>query len=127
MGLAEFFTIKSPWQRKREQEQYNQWAFPYGEPQLQAVKLLILELMPDEKKTGLAVYLIGREAYQSVEPENAIEAACDAMASQLPGKHRKKLTLFLALILADAAIDESLQYPDPEAIRAEAKRLEDIL
>ena len=124
MSIVDFFTIKTPWQRKKEQEEYNQWAFPYGQAQLDAVKALILELMPDEKSTGIAVYLIGREAYQSAEGHAPLDAAYDAMSPMLSGKHRKKLPLFLALVEADAYIDESLQYPDAQAIRDAAKRME---
>lgn len=124
MSIVDFFTVKTPWQRKKEQEEYNLWAFPYGQAQLDAVKALILELMPDEKTTGIAVYLIGREAYQSAEGHAPLEAAYDAMSPMLPGKHKKKLLLFLALIQADINIDETLQYPDAQAIRDAAKRLE---
>ena len=119
--------IKSPKQKKEEQRQYAAWAFPYGQTQQKAVQNLILELMPDEKQTGLVVYLIGREAYQNAEEEDPMVAACRSMSDQLPGKHRRKLYLFLALILADAQIDENLQYPDSETIRQEAKKLEEIL
>ena len=122
MGLREFFAIKSLKQKEAEQRQYNAWAFPYGEAQLQRVRSLITELMPDEKQTGIAVYLIGKEAYSR---QQRAEDACKAMEAQLPGKHRKKLPLFLALILADAQVDENLNYPDAEALKKQAKELED--
>ena len=127
MGFREFFEIKSFKQKEEEQRLYNQWAFPYGQAQLDVVNSRILELMPDEKKTGLVVYLLGREAFQSACRQAPAEAALEAMADQLPGKHRKKQYLFLALILADSAIDENLNYPDCEALRQEAKRLEETL
>lgn len=126
MGWWSFFEIKSLKQKKEEQRQYNLWAFPYGQVQQKIVQDLILELMPDEEKTGLVVYLIGREAYQNAEEDNMREA-CRAMKSHLPGKHGKKKYLFLALILADAAVDENLNYPDAQTIRQEAKRLEELL
>ena len=126
MGLAEFFTIKSLREKKREQEAYNRWAFPYGQVQQEAVRALILELMPDEKSTGLAIYLIGREAYQSVEEDDPMVEAYSAMRSMLTGKHSGKIYLFLALILADAQIDENLAYPDAETIRKMAKELEEM-
>ena len=126
MGLAEFFTIKSLREKKREQEAYNRWAFPYGQPQLDKVRSLILELMPDEKSTGIAVYLIGREAYQSVEEDDPLAEAYSAMSSMLMGKHRRKIYTFLALIQADAQIDETLNYPDGETIRQRARELEEM-
>lgn len=127
MSFGDFFTIKSLREKKREQEQYNRWAFPYGQAQLEKMRSLILELMPDEKKTGIAIYLIGREAYQDAEGEAAPIEAYEAMASMLTGRHRKKIFTFLALIRADAEIDEELKYPDAETIRQEAKRLEETL
>ena len=127
MAWWNFFEIKSFKQKEEEQRQYTAWAFPYGPAQQSKVQQLILELMPDENKTGLVVYLIGREAYQNAETEDPMVAACRAMRDQLPGRHGKKRYLFLALILADAQIDESLQYPDAETIRQEAKKLEEML
>lgn len=127
MGLRKFFEIKSLRQKKAEQQQYNMWAFPYGREQLLTVNGLILELMPDEKKTGLAVYLLGREAFQTAKDEDPMAAACRTMKAQLPGKHAKKRYLFLALILADAKVDAKLEYPDAEQLRQEAKRLEELL
>ena len=127
MSFGDFFTIKSLREKKREQEQYNRWAFPYGQAQLDKVRGLILELMPDEKQTGIAIYLIGREAYQDAEGEVAPIEAYRAMISMLTGKHRRKVFLFLALIRADAEIDGDLNYPDAETIRQEAKHLEETL
>ena len=124
MGFREFFEIKSLRQKKLEQEQYNLRAFPYGRDQLQRVNDLILALMPDEKQTGMAVFLMGKEAYGE---DRSIENACRVVGEYLPGKHRKKLCLFLALIRADGEIDESLDYPDAETIRQEAKHLEETL
>lgn len=126
MGLADFFTIKSFREKKREQEAYNRWAFPYGQLQQEAVRALILELMPDEKNTGIAIYLIGREAYQSVEESDPLAEAYSAMRSMLAGKHAWKIYTFLALILADANIDEDLKYPDAQTIRKMAKELEEM-
>ena len=127
MGFREFFEIKSFKQKEAEQRQYNQWAFPYGEKQRKIVNDLILELMSDEKKTGLVVYLLGREAFQEAEREDPMVAACKAMGDQLPGKHRRKQYLFLALILADSQVDESLCYPEAETLRQEAKRLAELV
>lgn len=127
MAWWNFFEIKSFKQKEEEQRQYNAWAFPYGRTQQEIVQKLILELMPDEKQTGLVVYLIGREAYQNAQAEDPMVAACRAMRHQLPGRHAKKCYLFLALILADAQIDEDLLYPESETIRQEAKRLEEML
>ena len=127
MAFWDFFEIKSFKQKEEEQRQYNQWAFPYGEKQQKIVNDLILELMPDEKQTGLVVYLLGREAFQKAEYEEPMAAACTAMSHQLPGRHRKKRYLFLALILADSTIDENLNYPDGETLRQEAKRLAELV
>ena len=115
--------VKTWKQKEEEQRQYYAWAFPYGQAQQEIVQNLITELMPDEKKTGLVVYLTGREAYQNADMEPMVEAY-RAMRNQLPGRHGRKCCLFLALVLADAAIDENLRYPDGEAIRQEAKKLE---
>lgn len=126
MGLREFFEIKSLKQKKAEQQQYNAWAFPYGRRQYEIINDRILAMMPDEKKTGMAVYLLGREAFQTAK-EDPIGAAAGTMKAQLPGKHKKKVYCFLALILADAQVNENLAYPQAEELLAEAKRLEETL
>jgi len=121
MGIREFFSFQTLKQKKEEQQQYNAWAFPYGQQQCQQVNALILEMMPDEKKTGMAVYLMGREAYQkSARKENV----CRVLGEYLPGKHKRKMYRFLALILADARVDENLQYPTAEELLQQAKDLE---
>lgn len=130
MDLREYFTIKSRQQREAEQRVYNRWAFPYGPQQMAIVEARILEMMPDEKKTGMAIYLMGREAYgnsEKAEEAARLETVSRALREYLPGKHRKKLYKFLALILADAQVDERLQYPDADTLCREAERLEEML
>ena len=123
MGLREFFEIKSLRQKKEEQLRYNQWAFPYGQAQLQLVNDRLLQLMPDEKKTGLAVFLLGKEAWE----KDGWQGACRAMKDHLPGKHGRKLPLFLALVEADAAVEENLSYPAAEDLRRMAAKWEEML
>ena len=42
---------------------------------------------------------------------------------QLFGRHKGKRARYLALVLADSRVDETLAYPDAEALREEAERL----
>ena len=42
---------------------------------------------------------------------------------QLTGKHRKSLTTYLALIAADAQVDEKLLYPTAQEIQEQARAL----
>ena len=42
---------------------------------------------------------------------------------QLFGRHKGKRARYLALVLADSRVDETLAYPDAQALREEAGRL----
>lgn len=132
MSFADFFTFKTPRQREKEQRQYNAWAFPYGEAQKQIVSDLLQKLLPDEGKTAMAIYLIGREAYIGGVDEDLadytvqqrLEYTVRLLRDQLPGRHKRKLWSYLALILADEHIDAQLQYPTVEQLREKAAELE---
>ena len=134
-GIADWFTFKSAKQRAREEKQFARWAFPYGEPQKEKILELIRQLMPKEDpKAALAVFLMGREALRGSfkdDPEDLAErteqnkmAALDAtLATQLFGRYKKFIPYYKALVLADAQVDETLNYPSVEELRRMAEEL----
>lgn len=134
MSVINWFVIKSRKQREADSRRYDKWAFPYGELQKQTVSEVLKLLLPEEApQTAMAVYLIGREGYRGSYLADEEDARTEeekrrdawyALKKQLPGNHRKKLPRYLALILADAGIDENLHYPSPEALFQSAAELE---
>lgn len=133
MRLADFFTIKTRKQREEEQRQYDAWAFPHGPQQRKAIQELLSELLPEEdKKTGLVLFLIGREAYlggvgedvSGYTQDQRLQYAAKLLRDQLPGKHKKKLWRYLALVLADAEVDSAICYPTAQQLLQKAAELE---
>ena len=118
--------------RKKTAAAYAKWCFPYGDAQRDRVKELLAELVADrDEAMMLCTYLTGRETYrggfgvvddETPEPELREEMFED-LKNLLRGKNRKQAPLYAALILADAAVDETLQYPAPDALRAAAEEL----
>ena len=126
MSIADLFSFKSPKQRAKEMQVYRHWAFPYGEPQKKAVTHVLSQLVPHEyPEIALAMYLIGKEAYwggwdndeDTRTPDQKLANANAALRHQLSGKQRKDIPLYLALIQADAAIDDRLAYPSAAALQ----------
>ena len=134
-SIADLFLFKSAKQRAKEEKLFARWAFPYGEVQREKITQIIRELMPKEDiKSGIALFLIGRQAYGGAyddDPEDLaerqesdkLEALDRQLENHLFGKYRKLLPYYKALILADAKVDETLNYPSVEELRQSAEKL----
>ena len=134
-SLMDMFTFKTKKQREREAKQFDRWAFPYGLPQREKVIAIIHELLPKEDpKAALALFLIGRQAYRGSfkdDPEDLAERTEERklraldyqLSEQLFGRYKKYIPYYKALVLADAQVDETLNYPSIEELRAMAEKL----
>ena len=134
-SIAEWFTFKSAKQRAREEKQFARWAFPYGEPQRQKLMELVKELLPKEDpKAAMAVYLMGREAYRGSfkdeeedlaerTEERKLRALDYQLKTQLFGRYKKFIPYYKVLVLADAEVDEMLNYPSVEELRRRAEEI----
>ena len=135
MGFGEWFTFKSAKQRAREEKQFARWAFPYGDAQKAKVDEIIRQLLPKEDpRSGMAVFLMGRQAYRGSfkdDPEDLAErtaqdqmAALDKMLEQqLFGRYKKFIPYYKVLGLADLEVDETLNYPSVEELRRRAEAM----
>lgn len=128
MGFSDWFTFRSKEQKRAESLQYAKWACPYGDEQRAKLLLLLSEILPEEgPKLGLSCYLIGREAYwggtktidtiddNSTAEERRLRAARKLM-KQLRNRIGIELARYIALIEADATIDENLNYPSADEL-----------
>ena len=134
-SLADMFTFKTRKQRERDAQKFNRWAFPYGEPQREKLIAIIKELLPkEEPKAALAVYLMGREAYRGSFKDDAedlaertearkLRALDYTLKEQLFGRYKKFIPYYKVLVLADAQVDETLNYPSVEELRRRAEEL----
>ena len=134
-SLADLFVFKTKKQREREAAKFDRWAFPYGMPQREKVTALLRELLPKEDpKAALAVYLMGRQAYLGSfkdDPddladrteERKLRALDCQLSQQLFGRFRKFIPYYKVMVLADAKVDENLNYPSVEELRRQAEEL----
>ena len=127
--------IKSREQEEREFQAFSENSFPYGQPQRDKVEELLSQLFPKEKKQfTMMLFLLGKQYYhgyglrneqdyQGYTQEERLNIAAKSLNRQLTGKHRKSLTTYLALIAADAQVDENLLYPTAQEIQEQARAL----
>ena len=135
MDIADWLGIKSREQEEREFRAFSENSFPYGQPQRDKVEELLSQLFPKEKKQfTMMLFLLGKQHYhgyglrneqdyQGLTQEERLNIAAKRLNRQLTGKHRKSLTTYLALIAADAQVDENLLYPTAQEIQEQARAL----
>ncbi len=135
MDIADWLGIKSREQEEREFQAFSENSFPYGQPQRDKVEELLSQLFPREKKQfTMMLFLLGKQYYhgyglrneqdyQGLTQEERLNIAAKSLNRQLTGKHRKSLTTYLALIAADAQVDENLLYPTAQEIQEQARAL----
>ena len=134
-SLMDLFVFKTAKQRERDAKKFDRWAFPYGEPQREKLKEIIKQLLPKEDpKAAMAVYLRGRQAYRGSFKDDAedlaerteaqkIKALDYQLSTQLFGRYKKFFPYYKVLVLADAQVDETLNYPSVEELRRRAEEI----
>ena len=132
LGESNIFTWKSKATQERELVEYEKWAFPYGEKQRENLQALLKSVYPKESVAGTLVpFLTCKELYEGVlKKTGSREAALEMLINkQKQYKHivrKKEMTTYLALVLADATVNEECEYPTVEEIREQVKELEKI-
>jgi hypothetical protein len=131
MALGDFnlFVWKSKAQQEKEQEEYESWAFPYGKPQREKLVKLMLEVFPKESETtALISFLTCKELYTKFCKTPDLSDYAINKLLEMKGYKRlirkKDMPLYVALVVADARVDENLNYPTAEEIIAMAKGFE---
>lgn len=126
LGEFNFFIWKSKAQVKQEQDSYETWALPYGQPQREKLVKLMLEIFPKETEaTVLIPFLTCKELYQKYcrTPELADYAIEKLLVDVKKYKRiirKDEMALYVALVVADSKIDERLEYPTAQEIKAMA-------
>lgn len=134
MALGDFqlFQWKSKSTQKTEQEQYEKWAFPYGQQQRDNLEALLKVVCPKESGSmALVPFLTCKELYEGVLKKTGTrELAVDTLLNtqkKYKGIIRKKeMSTYLALVIADANVDESCRYPTADEIREQIRELDDM-
>ena len=132
LGEMKMFQFKSKEQRDKEAKEYAHWAFPYGDLQRDNLNALIKELVPKAYlPVCLTAFLTCKELYEkALEKSETQEEAVNHMLNTLKGHEQllrpAETPLYLALVLADAYIDESCVYPSADSIRLLQQELSDM-
>ena len=132
LGESQIFTWKSKATQQTEIEQYEKWAFPYGETQRENLQNLLLALFPKEDvPSTLVPFLTCKELYEGVlKKQGSRDAAVDTLLNtqkKYKGIIRKKeMAAYIAVVLADAGIDETCQYPTVEQMQAHIQEIEKL-
>lgn len=130
LGEYQIFTWKSKATQQKEQEEYEKWAFPYGQQQRDALQKLMLEIYPKESvPTTLIPFLTCKELYGNIlakagSRDSAVDVMVNKQKKYKQILKKKTMTTYLALVLADADIDEQCEYPEAETIIARARELD---
>lgn len=123
MSLFDSFRFVSKSEEREQAQLFAQKVFPFGKPQQDKIRALLAEILPDEpKKLALSVFLIAKNVYIRSAGDVRLENTAEVLRNQLPGKNLDKLPRYMALVVADAAVDERLAYPSASALREEAKQ-----
>jgi hypothetical protein len=129
LGEWQLLTWKSRATQKKEATEYELWAFPYGELQRERLTKLLLEVFPKETiPTTLVPFLTCRELYETMCKNTSPDLAIDNLINDMKKYKRiikkKDMTTFLAVVLANATLDENVNYPSAEEIRSKAASLD---
>ena len=128
MGINswKFLSWKSKAELEDEQKAYELWAFPHGQEQRDNLQALMLEIFPKENAASTLIpFLTCKEQYEKAL-KNGL-AGHDALYfviykdSRLRHIVKKKdIPTYLALVIADAEMDERCKYPTADEIRESA-------
>ena len=132
MGIGDsgIFSFKSRATQEKESEEYAKWAFPYGQTQRDNLEKLLLEIYPKETiPTTLVPFLTCKELYEgALKKSGSTDMAIEILINQQKQYkliiRKKTMTMYLALVLADAQIDEKCEYPSADEIKAKEQELE---
>ena len=124
LGEYSFLTWKSKAAQESEQKEYAKWAFPFGEKQREKLQALLLSVFPGESVPGTLIpFLTCKELYENIKQktgsqEEAVDALINKQKKYKQLIKKKDMATYVALVLADADIDEQCNYPPADEIRA---------
>jgi hypothetical protein len=133
LGDISILSWKSKKKQKTEAAEYEKWSFPYGSEQREKLEKLLLAVFPKESVvTTLIPFLTCKELFEGYCKSPDLEDyAVDRMLNGLRKYKRiikkRDMPTYVALVLADSRVDENLNYPTAEDIRAKAMQLERLI
>ena len=132
LGAWNMFAWKSKEQQKEDDEKYEKWAFPHGQKQRENLEALLSALWPKKQVTiPLFSFLTCKELYEKhLKTAESRDAAVDIIINKEKrfGEiiKKKDMIMYLAIVLADADIDERCEYPSAGDISVRVEELEKL-
>ena len=134
MALGEFklFQFKNKEQREKEQKEYAAWAFPHGELQKTNLTALLAELKPKESAQILMFsFLTCKELYRNAVGDTESREVIIGKVLNSAKRYKQiikgsDMSTYLAVVLADADIDEMCVYPSADEIRVSIQEIDAI-
>lgn len=133
LGDIQWLQWKNKSTRERDEQEYAQWAFPFGDAQKEKIIQILHELVPKEDSSiALVCFLTTKEIISKVHQIYSIAAHRDFALESINKdlKRYKRLfrpkdtnVLYCALALADIDITRELKYPSVEELRTSASEL----
>ena len=130
LGENHIFSWKSKATQEREYEEYQKWAFPYGELQRENLLVLLKELYPKASTSDTLVpFLTCKELYEGVLKKTGSRDGALHLLIREQKKYKliirkNEMTTYLAVVLADKEIDDQCIYPPADEVREKIKELE---
>jgi len=129
LGDLGMFSWKSMAAQEKEQEEYALWAFPRGQTQRDNLEKLLKELFPkDNTAMALVSFLTCKELYEGALGKGGSRDDAIGTVKREQKKYRhilktKDMAMYIALVMADADIDERCEYPAVGELRERAQEL----
>ena len=126
------FSWKSAAAQKKEQKEYEKWAFPHGEKQRENMISLLTDVFNKNDKFNLFTYLTCKEMYEKATEDlgsrdDALEMLITNrlnMKQQVIKKpNQNEWLIYIALVLADEDIKEDCEYPTKDMIIQKAQEI----
>lgn len=121
--IQRMFDNRSKEEKERDYDAFSQRVFPFGDEQKNKVADLLEVLFPKEKRKYLLLH------YILIKDPLTLNEKDDYELIEKKANKRKVVKItpefkaaIKALVLADLAIDEKLNYPTPEELLEESKK-----
>lgn len=126
----QWLSFKTREQKQADLDAYTQWAFKYGQPQKKMIEQILGRLFPKETPSiAMMTYLLGRDAYygrydtRKPSDRNPLKDMYDTLSKKRYQVPKKDIPLYMALIVADERVTDTLDYPPDDVLRVVAERL----
>jgi len=133
LGEIRWLTWKSKAQKEKEDAEYAQWAFPYGDTQKEKISAILSDRFPEQYEKGrLVTFLTCKELVDGNFMRVYEHPATKGRAIEIIKKDVKRYKklfhnykndagFYIALAMADLSITEELNYPETAVLEKTAE------